>query len=791
MELGESAEIAATTMKTFGMAAAEVPKVADALAAGAGKAVGSVHELGYALKMSGLVASQLGMSMTDTVGTLSAFAQNALKGSDAGTSLKSMLTFLQPKSDAAATAMEDLGLKFYDAQGKFIGITGVAGQLQSKLSGLTDEQRMSTMTTIFGTDAIRAANILYREGAGGIQKWIDAVEDQGYAARVAALSQQNLKGDIEKLGGAIETALITSGGGGAAGLRHLTQAATATVNAFGALPSPVSNTATVIGLVAGAAGLAAAGFLKVVPAIAETKASLAAMNITAATSRARLRGVAGFLGGPFGAALAVGTLALGTWITRQQDAAEASQALRIALDQQTGAMTGNARQVIQDALAADQPKSNFLPNWAFPGGDTSSINARAKELGISLHDVQLAAEGSAPALAKVRAQLEPRMTAAFESRDINQAEKMRSVLDFLADSSSDVGKQRQALLMSKDAMTELGGAAGDAGTGVAGYADATGKATAETDAMVKAQEELASALDASNNKFLSGRAAERDYQASLDDASAALKGVTEAEKHNGKALDEHSAKGRKNQEVLDGLASTSLARLQAVLSDEGPGRKFEQTLASTRAELIQVAHRFGMTKTAAKEYAAKVLDIPKKAMTDIRLKNAEKAKRQADELYSAVRSLPKYKTITLTVKQVFENYGGESAAKGRYAASGLLHRATGGQIPADAGTPGKDSVHALLSPGEYVVNQKATRAHLPLLEAINTGRLPGYATGGQVGARAASTVTVTAPQVVMVPVQETHTTAATVHVGTVYTRDAQSFLGWGQRRSFDATAGIN
>lgn len=66
---------------------------------------------------------------------------------------------------------------------------------------------------------------------------------------------------------------------------------------------------------------------------------------------------------------------------------------------------------------------------------------------------------------------------------------------------------------------------------------------------------------------------------------------------------------------------------------------------------------------------------------------------------------------------------------------GLMGFASGGQVPG-AGGPRSDTVPAMLSPGEYVVNAAATRAFLPLLEAINGGKAQRFADGGLVGAGA-------------------------------------------------------
>lgn len=213
LDLASAAEIAGQTMKIFKLEGKDVPRIADALAAGANKSAADVTDLSQALAQAGLQAAQTGMSMEDTVGTLSLFADNALKGSDAGTSLKTMLSRLNPTTTQAAAAMEELGLNFYDAQGNFIGIEAAAGLLKSQLSGLTVQQRQAALQTIFGSDAIRAATVLYDAGAEGVRNYTQAVTDHGAAARMAAIQMDNLAGDWEKFTGSVETALIKAGSG--------------------------------------------------------------------------------------------------------------------------------------------------------------------------------------------------------------------------------------------------------------------------------------------------------------------------------------------------------------------------------------------------------------------------------------------------------------------------------------------------------------------------------------------------------------------------------------------------
>jgi TP901 family phage tail tape measure protein len=183
LAVGDAAEIAATAMTQFGLSGKEVPHIADLLAAAAGKAQGEVSDVAMALKQGGLVASQFGLSIEETTGTLAAFASAGLIGSDAGTSFKTMLLALANPSAKAASTLSDLGIAAYDTKGNFVGIAPLAEQLKDKLSKLTPAQRDAALATIFGSDAIRAANVLYQNGAKGITDWTSKVNDRAMPPR--------------------------------------------------------------------------------------------------------------------------------------------------------------------------------------------------------------------------------------------------------------------------------------------------------------------------------------------------------------------------------------------------------------------------------------------------------------------------------------------------------------------------------------------------------------------------------------------------------------------------------
>jgi uncharacterized protein YukE len=198
-----------------------------------------------------------------------------------------------------------------------LDFAGIAGQLQTKLGGLTDETRNNALATIFGTDAVRSASVLYAQGADGIQAWTDKTNDAGYAAETARLKLDNLSGDVEKLGGSFDTALIKGGSAANASLRGVVQAATSLVDGFNDMDPVVQGGVVVIAALTAGVLLLGGGLVAVVPKIVATRAALSAMEL----SGKRVAGVIG-KGGAVLAAVAALTAGLAGMGQTSQLAAE-------------------------------------------------------------------------------------------------------------------------------------------------------------------------------------------------------------------------------------------------------------------------------------------------------------------------------------------------------------------------------------------------------------------------------------------------------------------------------------
>ena len=208
LSLPEAAEIMSTAMNSFGLE--DAAHAADILAGAANASATDVHEMKYALASVASVASAVGMSFDDTNTALAVFASKGLKGSDAGTSLKTMLMRLQPETKAQYEAFQKLGLlteegtsKFYDAEGRMKSLAEIADLLNTSMGGLTQMEQQSLLSTMFGTDAIRGGAILTKLGGKGVRDMAGAMTEYT-AAEVAQKKWDNAKGDLVRLQSAFQ-----------------------------------------------------------------------------------------------------------------------------------------------------------------------------------------------------------------------------------------------------------------------------------------------------------------------------------------------------------------------------------------------------------------------------------------------------------------------------------------------------------------------------------------------------------------------------------------------------------
>ena len=230
-DLAASADIAASTLRGFGLEASEAGHVADVLAENANRTNSSVAETGEAMKYIAPLARAAGISMEETAAAIGIMANAGIQGSQAGTTLRGALSRLSKPTDIMQQAMDELGVSFYDSEGKMLSLAEQVGMLQNAMEGMTDEQKNNYLVTLYGQEALSGMLALINEGPESLSSLTSAYESCDGAAQTAATTMQdNLKGAIEQLSGSAETLGIVFYDSVADSMKNAAQAATDSVN---------------------------------------------------------------------------------------------------------------------------------------------------------------------------------------------------------------------------------------------------------------------------------------------------------------------------------------------------------------------------------------------------------------------------------------------------------------------------------------------------------------------------------------------------------------------------------
>ncbi|MGO1303522.1 MAG: phage tail tape measure protein [Sphingomonas parapaucimobilis] len=186
--LTAAAEATTDVVSQFHLSTSQLPTVVDKVTGALDASKMSFDDYRLAIGQMGGVAGGLGYSFDDMNTGLAATASYFSAGSDAGTSFKTFLTMLNPASEQAKKVMEKLGIvtektgnAFYQAGGKAKPLGEIAEVLRQRMGKLSDRSLQNALTTMFGTDAMRTAIALMKEGSQGIadmQAQIESVTAQ-------------------------------------------------------------------------------------------------------------------------------------------------------------------------------------------------------------------------------------------------------------------------------------------------------------------------------------------------------------------------------------------------------------------------------------------------------------------------------------------------------------------------------------------------------------------------------------------------------------------------------------
>ena len=208
-ELATASEIAASAIRGFGLEAGEAGHVADVFAEAAARTNAQTEDMGYAMKYIAPVANTMGLKIEEVAAAIGIMSDAGIKGEQAGTTLRGALVRLTKPTDKMLDVMEDLGISFYDNEGKMKSLTEMISMLQKATKGLTDEEQQYALTTLFGTESLSGMVALINRGSDDLKDMTKNFENaDGAAEEMADTMLDNTAGALESLSGSLESAGI-------------------------------------------------------------------------------------------------------------------------------------------------------------------------------------------------------------------------------------------------------------------------------------------------------------------------------------------------------------------------------------------------------------------------------------------------------------------------------------------------------------------------------------------------------------------------------------------------------
>lgn len=433
-------------------------------------------------------------------------------------------------------------------------------------------------------------------------------------------------------------------------------------------------------------------FGKVTPGINRFSSSLGAVRAGAAGAGTALRtglgGAMSLLGGPWGVALAAGTLAVTHFWQEHQRAKAEVDAFVATLDAETGAFTEQSRAAAAKRLL------------------DAGVLEDAKALGIQLSVVTDAALGQGDAFKTLIAQLEQMREAGTSLTGQGEgltpmARNAQELHDALIDANGVVRTSQREFSLMAEATDAVAEATGTAATDAGRAAVATANYATSIDG---AREALQKMLDKENQRHENSLRDRRDRLALLDQLAAAKK-----EAREGKiTLDENTKAGRENMNALLDLADQWN-------NSSGKVKNARGAYQEMRTQFIKVAEQMGATRSEARKMAEQFLQLPKRKAIQVETPGMQKALADVKRLNDLAAQKA---TLTLNVER---------------RRSGLREVfATGGKV---GGSGTGDTRNIWADPREWVIQPKAV-AHYgdSFMQALNNMQISkrGMANGGPV-----------------------------------------------------------
>lgn len=254
-DLAKTSDIVTDALTAFGLQASDSAHFADVLAQASSKSNTNVGLMGETFKYVAPVAGALGYSIEDTAVAIGLMANSGIKGSQAGTALRSTITRLAKPVGEAKDAVEELGISITNADGTMKPLSQTMVELREKFAGLTEEQKAQYAAMLAGQEGMSGLLAIVNASDEDFQKLTDEINNaNGAAEDMASVMMDNTAGAVEQLKGALESAGILIGEKLTPYIRKLAEWITGLVEKFNSLSEEEQDQIVKFGLILAAIG---------------------------------------------------------------------------------------------------------------------------------------------------------------------------------------------------------------------------------------------------------------------------------------------------------------------------------------------------------------------------------------------------------------------------------------------------------------------------------------------------------------------------------------------------------
>lgn len=205
LDLATTSDIVTDAITAFGLKASDSTHFADVLAKASSSANTNVSMLGESFKYVAPLAGAMNYSVEDVSVALGLMANASVKGSMAGTSLKTALSNLASPTKEMKEVMDKYKISMTDANGKALPLIDVIKELRSKFSGLSETEQTAAASTLFGKEAMSGMLAIVNASDKDFNTLVKNIDNaDGSAQKMADTMQNNLQGQITILKSGLE-----------------------------------------------------------------------------------------------------------------------------------------------------------------------------------------------------------------------------------------------------------------------------------------------------------------------------------------------------------------------------------------------------------------------------------------------------------------------------------------------------------------------------------------------------------------------------------------------------------